>query len=132
LKRLWKISRIWLFLLIATSAVLPTVAQEQRWSETKANHWYEKQPLPVGSNYVPDDAVNELEMWQAPTFDPKEIDKEFGWAQDIGMGKRLFPRALYPTGVVHARYWRTLRPKFGVGIPARVQKNENRLDVVAS
>jgi len=26
-----------------------------------------------------------LEMWQAATFDPKEIDQELGWAQAIGM-----------------------------------------------
>jgi len=25
--------------------------------------------------------INELEMWQAETFDPKEIDKELGWAE---------------------------------------------------
>jgi hypothetical protein len=39
----------------------------------------------VGSNFVPDDAINQLEMWQARTFDAKEIDRELGWAQGLGM-----------------------------------------------
>ncbi|HZC44595.1 MAG TPA: 1,4-beta-xylanase [Acidobacteriaceae bacterium] len=56
-----------------------------RWSETKANAWYAKQPWPVGADYIPRDAINQLEMWQAATFNPQEIDQELGWAQAIGM-----------------------------------------------
>ncbi len=56
-----------------------------RWPETKANEWYAKQPWLVGSNYIPANAINELEMWQAETFDPKTIDKELGWAESLGM-----------------------------------------------
>jgi hypothetical protein len=55
------------------------------WSETKANDWYKQQPWLVGANYTPATAINELEMWQPDTFDPKTIDKELGWAQGIGM-----------------------------------------------
>jgi hypothetical protein len=51
----------------------------------KAAAWYASQPLLVGANYVPRDAINQLEMWQAATFDPREIDQELGWAQSIGM-----------------------------------------------
>lgn len=58
---------------------------QQRWSEARANAWYAQQPYLVGSNYIPDNAINQLEMWQAATFDPKEIDKELGWAQGLGM-----------------------------------------------
>lgn len=57
----------------------------QRWSQAKANAWYVQQGWLVGSNYIPDDAINQLEMWQQSTFDPQEIDKELGWAQSIGM-----------------------------------------------
>jgi hypothetical protein len=39
----------------------------------------------VGSNFVPADAINQLEMWQADTFNPAEIDKELGWAEGLGM-----------------------------------------------
>ncbi|HEU4981700.1 MAG TPA: 1,4-beta-xylanase [Acidobacteriaceae bacterium] len=74
-----------LVLPILAAVAAPAFAQQQRWSEEKANAWYAKQPLPVGSNYIPDDAINQLEMWQAATFDPKEIDRELGWAQGLGM-----------------------------------------------
>jgi hypothetical protein len=57
----------------------------QRWSEDKANSWYKQQPWLVGANYIPASAINELEMWQADTFDPKQIDKELGWADGLGM-----------------------------------------------
>ena len=57
----------------------------QRWSEEKANSWYQQQPWLVGANYIPASAINELEMWQADTFDPQQIDKELGWAESLGM-----------------------------------------------
>ena len=60
-------------------------AQQQRWTEAQANQWYQKQPLLLGANFLPSDASNELEMWQAETFDPAEIDREFGWAEGLGM-----------------------------------------------
>jgi hypothetical protein len=56
-----------------------------RWSAEQANAWYEKQPWLVGANYTPASAINQLEMWQADTFDPSRIDKELGWAAGIGM-----------------------------------------------
>ena len=61
------------------------LAGTQRWSEDKANAWYQQQPWLVGSNFIPATAINELEMWQAATFDSQEIDKELGWAQSLGM-----------------------------------------------
>ncbi len=60
-------------------------ADGQRWSAEKANHWYQQQPWLVGSNFIPANAINQLEMWQAATFDAQEIDKELGWAQGLGM-----------------------------------------------
>jgi hypothetical protein len=56
-----------------------------RWTAELANTWYAHEPWLVGSNYYPADAINELEMWQEDTFDPKRIDKELGWAQGLGM-----------------------------------------------
>jgi cellulase (glycosyl hydrolase family 5) len=61
------------------------LAQTARWSEKKANDWYAAQPWLVGSNYIPANAINELEMWQADTFDPQRIDLELGWAESLGM-----------------------------------------------
>jgi len=56
-----------------------------RWSAERAKAWYAKQPWLVGSNYIPATASNELEMWQAETFDPKRIDLELSWAESIGL-----------------------------------------------
>lgn len=60
-------------------------AQTTRWTEQAANDWYAQQPWLVGSNYIPSSAINELEMWQPATFDPKRIDLELGWAQSLGL-----------------------------------------------
>lgn len=72
--------RILIFLLATALS-----AQEARWPAAKANQWYQKQAWLVGGNYTPATAINQIEMWQAATFDPARIDKELGWAQDIGM-----------------------------------------------
>ena len=68
-------------------ATVPSTApaQSARWPEQKANAWYAQQPWLVGSNYVPRSAINQLEMWQEATFDPAQIEQEFGWAQAMGM-----------------------------------------------
>ncbi len=73
-----------LYFAIALAAVAPLHAQ-QRWTEAQANKWYAGQPWPVGANFLPSTAINELEMWQADTFDPTTIDRELGWAESIGM-----------------------------------------------
>lgn len=71
------------FALILLSCLFVSAAP--KWTEKQANEWYAKQPFLVGSNYVPASAINELEMWQAETFDPQRIDLELGWAENIGM-----------------------------------------------
>jgi Cellulase (glycosyl hydrolase family 5) len=60
-------------------------ADTAQWSVEKANGWYSKQRWLVGSNYIPSDAINQLEMWQAETFNPTLIEKELGWAESLGM-----------------------------------------------
>ena len=76
--------------LLALNGVAPAQAPAQTtapglWPEKQAGDWYQKQPWLVGANYIPANAINELEMWQAETFDPKTIDKELGWAAGLGM-----------------------------------------------
>lgn len=56
-----------------------------RWTTKQARAWYESHPWLVGANFVPSTAINQLEMWQAETFDPATIDRELGYAQGIGM-----------------------------------------------
>jgi hypothetical protein len=55
------------------------------WTRDEAARWYAQQPWLVDSNFTPASAVNQLEMWQAETFNPVEIDRELGWAAAIGM-----------------------------------------------
>lgn len=72
-------------IVLSLGVAVPTGAQPSRWTEKKANEWYAQQLWLVGSNYIPSTAINELEMWQPDTFDPKRIDMELGWAQSLGL-----------------------------------------------
>jgi hypothetical protein len=38
----------------------------------------------IGCNYLPSTVVNDVEMWQADTFDAETTDRELGWARKIG------------------------------------------------
>lgn len=60
-------------------------APRARWSEQHAWDYMNHEPWPVGSNFLPKDAINQLEMFQKATYDPAEIDKEFGWAESAKM-----------------------------------------------
>jgi hypothetical protein len=63
---------------------MPAEARE-RWTPAQANSWYSQQKWPVGANYIPADAINQLEMWQAETFDTTTINRELGFAESIGL-----------------------------------------------
>src|SRR5690349_14848375 len=71
--------------IVISSTTLGAAAQVAgRWTADKANAWYDGKPWLVGSNYITSTTVNELEMWQADTFDLPTIDRELEWAQDLG------------------------------------------------
>jgi hypothetical protein len=55
------------------------------WTKEQANEWYKQWGWLRGCDFIPSTAVNQLEMWQADTFDPATIDRELGWAESIGM-----------------------------------------------
>lgn len=61
------------------------VAAPNRWSADRANSWYQAQGWPVGANFITSTAVNQLEMFQPGTYDPRRIDTELGWAQFHGL-----------------------------------------------
>ena len=61
------------------------LAKAQQWRAATARDWYSEQGWLVGSNYIQSTAINQLEMWQADTFDPQRIDLELGWAQSLSM-----------------------------------------------
>lgn len=57
----------------------------KRWEEARAWEWYDGVQWPVGCNFNPSSSINQLEMWQAETFNAEEIDRELGWLAAIGM-----------------------------------------------
>ena len=71
--------------MVCLSAEGAELTVQGRWSSEKAKQWYKEQPWLVGCNFTPSTAINQLEMWQGDTFDTKTIDRELGWAADIGM-----------------------------------------------
>ncbi|WP_210463202.1 cellulase family glycosylhydrolase [Rufibacter roseolus] len=55
------------------------------WSVDKAKAWYKDKGFIIGPNFSPSTAINQLEMWQAESFDTATINRELGWAEDLGM-----------------------------------------------
>jgi hypothetical protein len=69
----------------------PVADSPGRWSREQAAAWYAAQPWLVGCNYIPSTAINQLEMFQAETFDPETIDRELALAQGLGFNSvRVF------------------------------------------
>lgn len=68
------------------------VADRARWSVTDASVWQERTGRLFGCNFAPSTAGNQLEVWQAETFDPVTIDRELGFAASaVGMNSiRLY------------------------------------------
>lgn len=75
-------------LLAAASTALANAprasAAPARWSIERANDWYRGQGWLVGANYITSNAVNQLEMFQAGTFDAQRINTELRAAQQLG------------------------------------------------
>ncbi len=82
---------MWTFrIILYCSILLPVTGHTQAknnriWTAEQANAWYADKPLHIGANFLPSTAINQLEMWQAETFDPATIKRELGWAAAIGM-----------------------------------------------
>lgn len=75
-----------------------------RWTAEQANEWYEGVEWPVGCDYVPAYAGNQLQMWDGATWDAEAIDRELGWAEDLGFNSvRVF---------LHHKLWEADRDAF--------------------
>ncbi|MBN2485843.1 MAG: 1,4-beta-xylanase [Bacteroidales bacterium] len=61
-----------------------STSENTPWDIEKANQWQKANPWLIGANFNPSTAINQLETWQAETFDPETIDRELGWAASIG------------------------------------------------
>ena len=76
--------RLFSLALLALAASAPVQA-EPRWPKERALAWSARQPWLVGCNFIPSSAINQLEMWQADSFDAATIDRELGFAESVGM-----------------------------------------------
>lgn len=57
---------------------------KQRWTRDEIDLWHRNLPWLVGCNFIPSTAINQIEMWSKETFDEQTIDRELGWASDLG------------------------------------------------
>lgn len=81
-----------------------------RWTTEQAWTWWDDQPWIVGVNFTPSSACNQLEMWQAETFDEVTIARELAWAADLGFNTvRTY---------LHDLVWEHDRDGFGARIDA--------------
>ena len=87
-------------LLLAVGAALTHVPLASgdvgRWSAERANSWYQGQGWLVGANYIPANAINQIEMFQQGTYDPSRINAELATARLIGFNSvRVFLHDLH-------------------------------------
>jgi hypothetical protein len=79
-----------LLLFVGLSSATDVYAQG-RWTPERAAEWRKQVGWLAGANYIPATAINQLEMWQADSWDPKTIDRELGWAESVGFNSmRVF------------------------------------------
>lgn len=71
-------------ILAALALCACTLQPGQKWSAEKANQWYAGQPWLSGCNFIPSNAINQIEMWSADTWSPELTDKELSWADELG------------------------------------------------
>lgn len=93
---------------VAAGAALTSVprasAELSRWSPDRAHRWHRAQGWLVGANFLPANAINQLEMFQPGTFDLRRIDTELRMAKFIGLNTvRVF---------LHDLLWVQDRPGF--------------------
>jgi len=85
----FRILSVTLLASVLLSACSPKIPQNQtprqKWTVEQANNWYKQWGWLRGANFIPSNAINQLEMWQEDTFDPATINRELGYAEGVGM-----------------------------------------------
>ena len=71
-------------LAVLTFVLVQPLAAQERWTAERAAAWHKEKGWLTGANFIPSTAINQLEMWQAETWDPATIDRELGWAKGLG------------------------------------------------
>lgn len=69
----------------AEEKIVKTEPVAKIWTVEQAKAWGDEHGWLRGCNFNPSTAINQLETWQVETFDPETIDRELGWAEEIGM-----------------------------------------------
>ena len=77
--------RAFLVIISAFLLVNMTLSQNNLWTLEKSTKWSKQWGWLRGANFQPSTAINQLEMFQAETFDTLTIDRELGWAENLGM-----------------------------------------------
>jgi hypothetical protein len=95
-------------LLVAGGAALLNApraeAEPGRWQADRANRWYQAQGWLVGANFITSNSINQLEMFQRGTWDPRVIERELRLARMLGFNTvRVF---------LHDQLWAQDRPGF--------------------
>ena len=54
------------------------------WTKDKSFNWYESNDWIVGCNYLPSNAINQLEMFQSESYDTETNKRELTWAKELG------------------------------------------------
>ncbi|MDC0509520.1 hypothetical protein OAO31_04425 [Gammaproteobacteria bacterium] len=54
------------------------------WAKEKSFEWYKNNEWLVGCNYLPSNAINQLEMFQIETYDSTVNKRELSWAKELG------------------------------------------------
>jgi len=104
MKDITKISTTLLILITALCSCNANIKEKEsgQWSEEKANGWYASREWPVGCDYVPAYAGNQIQMWN--DWDPESIDSELSLAEDLGFNSvRVF---------LHHKLWEQERDMF--------------------
>ncbi len=76
---------LWIILLSGFTWAVPAAEKRvERWPEDRAWDWQAKVGWLAGCDFLPSTAINQLEMFQADSFDLATIDRELGWAEGLG------------------------------------------------
>lgn len=84
-----KVKCCFFFLVVGLNFIATSCSQGEqvsgKWSPEKAMQWEESTGWLLGTNFIPSTAINQIEMWQESSWDPETIDRELGFAEQIGM-----------------------------------------------
>jgi hypothetical protein len=75
---------IFIFVILTALFSIVFSSSGERWSVEKAVTWQKVKGYKAGSNFAPSTADNQLEMFQANSYDPNTIGRELGWAKELG------------------------------------------------